>query len=258
MRILVTNDDGVESAGLHALAGTLQTGGHEVVVVAPSGERSGSGAAIGRLHRPGPIACTELEWPGLPGIPVFALDASPAAAVYAACLGAVGPSPELVVSGINPGANYGHLVLHSGTVGAALTAATLGRPAIAVSIAWGEEHHWETAAVLAAAAVPWVGHPGDRPRVLNLNVPNLPLAGLLGVRDGRLAPYDEVWNARAEPGEVHLEYVGRDGDPDPDTDLALVRAGYASATPLGGLHATTDAGAAEVIASNLASVHSRP
>jgi 5'-nucleotidase len=153
VRILVTNDDGVEAPGLRALARALVAAGHDVVVAAPDGERSGAGAGIGRLHRSGPIQRTVVEWPDLPGVAVHALATLPATAVYAGGLGAFGPPPELVASGVNKGLNTGHLVLHSGTVGAALTAAVLGLSAVAVSVAWGETEHWDTAAGYAAAVV---------------------------------------------------------------------------------------------------------
>src|SRR4051812_38362490 len=195
MRVLVTNDDGVEAPGLLALAEAIVTVGHDVIVVAPSGERSGSGAAIGRLHRAGPIACTEVEWPSLPGVPVYALDAPPAATVYAGFLETFGPRPDAVASGVNPGLNYGHLVLHSGTVGAALTAAALGVPGVAVSIAWAEHPHWATAAALAPAALEWaVAQRGPTP-VINVNVPDVDPTALLGIRAGRPAPFLEHWTA---------------------------------------------------------------
>jgi 5'-nucleotidase len=268
VRILVTNDDGVEGPGIQALAAKLAAEGHDLLVVAPSGERSGSGAAIGRLHRSGPIACTDVEWPHLPEVTVHAIDATPAAAVYAGCLGAFGPGPDVVASGINPGANTGHLVLHSGTVGAALTAATLGVPALAVSIAWGETFHWSTAATIAAAAIPWVAA-GDRaPRVLNLNVPNLELAEVLGVRPAQLATFAEAWSTERRPGEILLSYEGHAGDPSDGTagetgtgtDLMLVKSGYATVTPLHGITRIaddTDADAAAVIDRELASIGSK-
>src|SRR5690606_22301577 len=143
--------------------------------IAPSGERSGSGAAIGRLHRSGPIACTEVEWAHLPGVEVFALDVPPAAAVYAGVLGTFGPPPDAVVSGVNPGLNYGHLVLHSGTVGAALTAAAVGIPGVAVSIAWSEHPRWATAAAFAPGALAWLAALDGPARVVNVNAPDLPL-----------------------------------------------------------------------------------
>ncbi len=134
MRILVTNDDGVGSTGIMVLAGVLHDAGHDVIVVAPSSERSGSSAAIGPLHRNTSIPVVEHAWETPAGVPVLAIDAPPATAVYGACLGGFGPVPDLVASGVNPGANTGHLVLHSGTVGAALTAAGLGVPGLAVSV----------------------------------------------------------------------------------------------------------------------------
>ncbi|MFA5884877.1 MAG: 5'/3'-nucleotidase SurE [Acidimicrobiia bacterium] len=249
MRVLVTNDDGVEAPGLLALTEAIAAAGHDVIVVAPSGERSGSGAAIGRLHRAGPIACTEVEWPSLPGIPVFALDAPPAATVYAGFLGTFGPPPDAVASGVNPGLNSGHLVLHSGTVGAALTAAALGIPGVAVSIAWQEDPIWATAAALVPAALEWAAR-GDGPaRVVNLNVPDVDLADLRGVREARLAPYMEEWTAAHQPGEVHLEYVGRGGEPPAGSDLALVLDGYAAVTTLVGVEPADPAGAAAAIES---------
>ncbi len=242
MRVLVTNDDGVEAPGLHALASAMVRAGHDVMVVAPSGERSGSGAAIGRLHRTGPIAWTPVEWPDLPGVTVNALDVPPAAAVYAGCVGAFGDGPDVVASGVNPGLNYGHLVLHSGTVGAALTAAALGVSGVAVSIAWGEEQHWETAATIAADAVEWVAGQSGAPMVANVNVPNVGLAQVKGVRDAHLCPFNERWEATASAGELALEYIGHAGDPAPDTDFALVKSGYASVTLLDGM-ATVPGGA---------------
>jgi 5'/3'-nucleotidase len=263
LRILVTNDDGVESPGIQALAAALAADGHELLVVAPSGERSGSGAAIGRLHRSGPIACTDVEWPHLPGVTVHAIDAPPAAAVYAGLVGAFGPGPDVVASGINPGANTGHLVLHSGTVGAALTAAALGVPALAVSLAWGDSFEWDTAAAIAAAAIGWVATPGrDGPRVLNLNVPNVAPADVAGVREASLARFAEAWSAETRPGEVLLHYEGHAGDPAGSSDLTLVKSGYATVTALHGI--THDTGTAEigdavaVIDAALASIGSKP
>lgn len=240
MRVLVTNDDGVEAPGLLALTQAVVAAGHDVVVVAPSGERSGSGAAIGRLHRAGPIACTEAAWPDLPGVPVYALDVPPAAAVYAGVLGTFGTPPDAVVSGVNPGLNYGHLVLHSGTVGAALTAATVGVPGVAVSVAWAEHPRWATAAAFVAPVLDWFARVEGSAPVVNVNAPDLALADVRGVRPGTLAPFLEQWNAEHTPGEVHLEYVGRRDEPPAGSDLALVLAGYTSVTVLRGIGADDD------------------
>jgi 5'-nucleotidase len=223
VRVLITNDDGVEAPGLHALATSI--------------------------HAAGPLACTQVEWSDLPGVPVYAIDAPPAAAVYAGLLGAFGVRPDAVASGINPGANTGHLVLHSGTVGAALTAAAVGVPAIAVSIAWGEQHEWATAAAFAPAALEWVvAGAGPPARVCNLNAPNVPLSQVKGVRETVLAPFDENWQTEARPGEIVLEYVGREHEPAPGSDLEAVHSGYVSVTILAGIEPADEPGVAKSIA----------
>ena len=254
MRILVTNDDGVDAAGLRALASALLAAGHDVLVVAPADDRSGTGAAIGRLWD-GPPPVVRHEWTDLPGLIVHSIDAPPGAAVLATCLGAFGDTPDLIASGINPGANTGHLVLHSGTVGATLTGAGYGVPGIAVSMAWNDEssdYHWETAAAVAVAAVEWAAKPDSVPRVLNINVPNVAFAELKGVRETELAPHGEVWvaSANVSEGDLKLEIKGR-ADAAPGTDVATVRAGYASVTPLMSIVRSPVEGAAEAIVAAL-------
>ena len=106
VRVLITNDDGVEAPGLRSLARAFVDAGHDVLVVAPDGEHSGAGAAIGRLHRSGPIGRVDVTWHDLPGVPIHALAAPPAATVYAGGLGAFGPPPDLVASGINQGLEH--------------------------------------------------------------------------------------------------------------------------------------------------------
>ena len=117
----------------------------------------------------------------------YGLDASPALSVIAGALGAVGPKPDLVVSGINHGVNVGRSVLHSGTVGAALTASQLGISALAVSLRVGDgPDPWESAADLAVALFPMLADAPVR-TVLNLNVPHLPLAEIRGLRWARVS-----------------------------------------------------------------------
>src|SRR5262249_13686636 len=134
VRILVTNDDGVDAPGILPLASALADDGHDVFVVAPSSDRSGSGAALGQFWGAQAPPVERVLWEARPDVPVPAIDAPPGTAVLAAVLGGFGERPDVVASGINPGANTGHLVVHSGTVGAALTAVGLEVPAIAVSL----------------------------------------------------------------------------------------------------------------------------
>src|ERR1700761_1674997 len=125
MRVLVTNDDGVSAPGLRPLAEAARGRGVEVVVAAPAQEASGMSAALTAVTDRGRVVFEETP-------AGFGVAASPAYIVVLASLGVFGPPPEIVLSGINRGANIGRAVLHSGTVGAALTAANHGARAMAV------------------------------------------------------------------------------------------------------------------------------
>jgi 5'-nucleotidase len=191
MRILVTNDDGIDSIGLQQLACSLRSLG-DVFVAAPDREFSGASASIGALH----LAKPEVHETFIDGIDeAWAVTGPPALCVLFARLGAFGPPPDLVVSGINPGANVGRSVYHSGTVGATLTARTGGITGIAISqdAEYGVEGQayeevleaqlWESAARVAASVVAAViEDPPSEPSVLNVNVPNLPVEEIKGYR----------------------------------------------------------------------------
>ena len=144
MRALLTNDDGIDSPGLHELARHVEAAGFEVVVVAPSFDASGTGASLGHISRDRPIAYKEVQIIGLAG-KAFALDGPPALCTITSHLEAFGPRPDIVVSGPNLGLNTGRSVLHSGTVGAALAAQNFGMRGLAVSLAVSEEWHFDTA-----------------------------------------------------------------------------------------------------------------
>ena len=256
MRILVTNDDGVDAPGIIPLASALIDDGHDVFVVAPLSDRSGSGAALGKFWGDQPPPVVPYEWETRPDISVHAIDAPPGTAVLAAVLGGFGDRPDLVVSGINPGANTGHLVVHSGTVGAALTGVGLDVPGIAVSLMWSDktDYHWDTASGFAVAAVEWAAKPDGGPRLLNINVPNLPLDEIKGVQETDLAPHGEVWIASADvsQGDLRLEFTGR-ADAAPGTDVGALHAGYVSVTPLMSVVRAPLEGAADAVSGALAS-----
>ncbi len=131
MRILFTNDDGIDSPGLHALVAAYTAQGHERIVVAPHQEQSGASAAIGDLVGNTHIRYEQPDIPALGDVETYALEGPPALCVWTACLGAFGPEPDQIVSGINAGANCGRSVLFSGTIGAALTAAGFGKRGLA-------------------------------------------------------------------------------------------------------------------------------
>lgn len=236
MRLLVTNDDGIEAPGIHALAAALADAGHEIVVAAPMHEASGSGAAIGIMSADAELVVAPTEIPGHPDIEAYAIDGPPALAVMAARLGAFGAPPELVASGVNPGHNTGRAMLHSGTVGAALTAANFGMSAVAVSTGLGPEPEWATACELAVAAIDWLI---DAPvkTVLNLNVPDVSLGALRGVRWAEPAEFGTVQAALVDIGDNRLKMTlkGTATEFPPDSDTALVGAGYAAVTIINGI-----------------------
>ena len=233
MRTLVVNDDGVGAAGIRHLAEVAREAGHEIVVAAPLRESSGSSAALTAAQVDGRIVVERQTFDGLDGVPVYGVDAAPGFIALIASRGAFGPAPGLVISGINRGLNTGHAVLHSGTVGAAMTGRVNECRALAISLDVGEEMHWETARLVARDALDWVCTL-DAPLVLNVNVPNVPLAQLRGVRQGDLARFGAVQTTIAEIGEGFVRLgVADDAAPDePGSDAALVAAGYASVTAL--------------------------
>jgi 5'-nucleotidase len=253
LRILATNDDGVSAPGLAALAVAVAGLGHEVVIAAPNRDHSGASAAIGPFGDDGDgVEVTEVELDAAPGIPAFSVDAPPALAVILGRLGAFSDPPDLVVSGINPGPNTGRSVLHSGTVGAAMTAANLGISGLAVSIGTGKPGHLETAGTVAASAIDWLAAAPPK-TVLNLNVPNLPLDEVLGVRAAPLARFGTVRTTVGEriAGRLQVELRDTKEHVDPDSDTALVRAGYVTVTSLFGYRADQDSDAAAVVESAL-------
>jgi 5'-nucleotidase len=236
VRLLCTNDDGIHSPGLHAIAAHLAGAGHDVVVAAPQEDMSGASAAIGRLHADEHIDVKRVPVPGS-DIVGYAIAGPPALAAMVARLGAFGDLPEVVVSGINTGLNTGHSVLHSGTVGAALTAQNFGASGLAVSIEPSEPWHWATACAYATAALDWLATaPGCT--VLNLNVPGRAVDDVRGAKWAHLDAFGSVRAAVAAPAtdRVQIQFRATGADLDPESDTALVAAGYATLTTIVGVN----------------------
>jgi 5'-nucleotidase len=224
VRVLVTNDDGIDSPGIAALAAVAVERGCAVVVAAPGWDSSGASASLTAVEQGSRLLFEARRLAGLDA-PAFAVEASPAFIVRAAVHGAFGEPPELVISGINHGPNTGHAVLHSGTVGAALTATTFGRPSLAVSIGVGSPVHWATAAQVAGTALDWLIETGT-PTTLNVNVPNVEAGELRGFEEVRLSAFGAVQTTVTEIGEgyVKLAYTDIDAALEPGTDAeALAR-----------------------------------
>lgn len=238
-RVLVTNDDGIHGPGLHALARALADAEHEVVVVAPDFDASGTGASLGRFDVRDHLPVQTAELPGAPGVAAWALAGPPAMCVLAAVLGAFGDEPfDAIVSGINAGANTGRAILHSGTVGAALTAQNFGYRGLAVSLAESDDdtYHWDTAAHMAAEVTLRLLEAPAR-TTLNLNVPAVSAGVTPPLRWARLASFGTVRSSMsgAEEGALQFELVAVDQELRSDTDTAMIRDGVATLTALGGL-----------------------
>jgi 5'-nucleotidase len=182
MKVLITNDDGVNAPGLWALARELKQAA-DVLVVAPDREQTGVGTSI-TLHQPLRVRAAKAA---VAGVEAYSIEGTPADSVIVGTRMLWPDAVDLVVSGINEGPNLGRDVLVSGTVGAALQAHNCGLPAIALSVAAIADIHFEVAAGLAALLARQFAA-GKLPpsTVLNVNLPSLPLAEIEGIDITRL------------------------------------------------------------------------
>ena len=234
MLALITNDDGVGSTGIRVLASCAEDAGLEVLVAAPSWDSSGASASLTAVESDGRLLVDDTHIEGVEGRCV-SLEAAPAFIVRSAMSGAFGPVPDVVLSGVNHGPNTGYAVLHSGTVGAALTAATHGVPTVAFSLdTRGQGTNWETVGHVVKAVLSsseWNRHPG---LALNVNIPDVPRTQLQGLEHARLAPFGAVTANVTETGAgyVSLRYSEPQEHAAPDTDVALLRDGHATVTVL--------------------------
>ncbi|KJK51797.1 hypothetical protein UK23_05670 [Lentzea aerocolonigenes] len=230
MRVLVTNDDGIDSPGLYALARAAASVDWEVLVAAPSTEASGTGTSFASTAGRAPIP---LDRRSVEGFEAIAVPAHPSLISFIACLGGFGFKPDLVLSGVNLGANTSTGILHSGTIGAALTAGVRGVSALAVSldVEWdGPKPLWDTATEVAAAVLPTlVEMPAGS--VLSLNVPNAPtVRGIEWASIAPVSPYQV--RVEADGDSVRLRGGLTDLEPVPGTEVAWLASGHAALTAL--------------------------
>ncbi|QGF24914.1 5'/3'-nucleotidase SurE [Raineyella fluvialis] len=242
-RVLVTNDDGIDSPGLSVLVRAALARGHQVVVAAPAEQYSGASASLTGEEVDGRIAVVTGGPPDLPpGVVAMGVKAAPALIAFLASYGAFGPVPDYVLSGVNLGANTGKATLHSGTVGAALSAATHGIASMAVSIASGSPRHWDTAQLVTEKALAWLETNDPREGVLNINVPDIAPDHLRGLREAALASFGAV-QAQVRPiGEkyVQVSYSAEKARDEPGSDHYLLSRGWATVTLLRAPIADTD------------------
>ena len=228
MHILISNDDGYRAPGIRCLADAVQSVA-KVTVVAPDRDRSG---ASNSLTLDSPLRARRAD------NGYTYVEGTPTDCVHLAITGLLEDEPDMVVSGINSGANLGDDVVYSGTVAAAMEGRFLGLPAIAVSMASFQPEHYATAAqVVLDLLAKLKCEPVPAETVLNVNVPDLPYAELQGwevTRLGRRHKSEPVI-CEQDPRGRPIYWVGPAGseqDAGPGTDFHAVRNGYVSVTPI--------------------------
>ncbi len=228
MRILISNDDGVLAPGIKILANELATIA-EIEVVAPDRNRSGASNSL-TLTRPLSVRKLENGY--------YSVEGTPTDCVHLALTGFLEPVVDMVVSGINEGANLGDDVLYSGTVAAAMEGRYLGLPAIAISMLSDTIMHYETAAIIAKQLVMKLNvNRLPSQTILNVNVPNLPIDQIKGFQVTRLGtrhsaePIIKEYDPRGRP-IFWIGPPGMEADAGAGTDFHAVNSGYVSITPL--------------------------
>ena len=228
MRILLSNDDGYLAPGLHVLARVLSTFA-QVDVVAPDRDRSGASNSL-TLDRPLRARRGENGF--------LSVDGTPTDCVHLAITGLMEQQPDMVISGINRGANLGDDVLYSGTVAAAVEGRFLGAPAIAVSLVGVAGRNFETAAAVAARLIHQLQRePLPADTILNVNVPDVPMQDITGFEATRLGHRHKAEAAfrASDPHGNPVYWVGAAGpeaDAGPGTDFDAIRRNAVAITPL--------------------------
>jgi len=231
MRVLVSNDDGVDAAGIHCLAEGLRAAGHDVQVVAPDRDRSG---ASNSLTLDQPLRAKRIDER------TWSVAGTPTDCVHLALAGLLEKDPDLVVSGINNTSNLGDDVIYSGTVAAAMEGRCLGLPAIAMSLACDGHRpmHWDSAARAAVGIMARLASdPLPADTILNVNVPDLAWDQIRGFEVTRLGHRHraEACIAQRDPRGRQIWWIGPPGaaqDAGPGTDFHAIANGFISITPI--------------------------
>jgi len=226
MRILISNDDGYKADGIIQLAKSLSEIA-EVIIVAPSENKS---AASSSLTIGKPLKPIQIEKN------VYAIDATPSDCVHLALCGFIKESIDLVVTGINFGANLGDDVIYSGTVAGAIEGRFLGLPSIAMSLASWECKHFDTAGEIAKLLVAQINKaPLANNTIINVNVPDIPMTEIKGIKSTRLGNRHKSEPSIQDLKDPSLYWIGENGkeaDNGEGTDFHAVSNNFVSVTPL--------------------------
>ena len=226
MRVLISNDDGYKADGIIQLAKSLSEIA-EVIVVAPSENKS---AASSSLTIGKPLKPIQIEQN------IYAIDATPSDCVHLALCGFIKEPIDLVVTGINFGANLGDDVIYSGTVAGAIEGRFLGLPSIAMSLASWECKHFDTAGNIAKLLVAQINKaPVANNTIINVNVPDIPMTEINGIKSTRLGNRHKSEPSIQDSKDPSLYWIGENGkeaDNGEGTDFHAIYSNFVSVTPL--------------------------
>ena len=226
MKILISNDDGIEAQGIKTLTEYLSKD-HEVVVVAPSENKSAASSSL-TLNRPlKPVKIADN---------IYSIDATPSDCVHLALCGFLKDEIDLVVTGINFGPNLGDDVIYSGTVAGAIEGRFLGLPSVAISLASWKGDNFESAGRVAQKVVNAI-HTSQlsHDTVLNVNVPDVPYEDIQGFQTTRLGKRhmsEESIQDQENPSLYWIGENGKESDNGVGTDFHAISNNYVSVTPL--------------------------
>ena len=226
MKILISNDDGYQAEGIKTLTKHLSCE-HEVIVVAPNENKSAASSSLTLNKALKPIQIEKN---------IYSIDATPSDCVHLALCGFLQTDIDLVVTGINFGANLGDDVIYSGTVAGSIEGRFLGLPSVAISLAGWDGKHFETAGIIAKQLINQISHAQlSHDTVLNVNVPDVVLADIQGFQTTRLGKRHKSEKASQDVTDNCMYWIGENGaeaDNGIGTDFYAIAHNYVSVTPL--------------------------
>jgi 5'-nucleotidase len=226
MKILISNDDGYQAQGIQILTKYLSIN-HQVVVVAPSENKSASSSSLTLNRALKPIKIDTN---------IYSIDATPSDCVHLALCGFLADKFDLVITGINFGANLGDDVIYSGTVAGAIEGRFLGLPSIAISLASWNGEHFDTAGIVAQKIINQI-HTSQlsQDTVLNINVPDVAYGDIKGFQTTRLGKRHKSGASIVDKNDPSTYWIGENGkeaDNGMGTDFYAIANNYVSVTPL--------------------------
>ncbi|WXU00337.1 MAG: 5'-nucleotidase SurE [Catillopecten margaritatus gill symbiont] len=226
MKILISNDDGFDAQGIKTLVQYLSKE-NEVVVVAPNENKSASSSSLTLNRALQPIEIKKN---------IYSVDATPSDCVHLALSGMLDETFDLVVTGINFGANLGDDVIYSGTVAGAIEGRFLGLPSLAISLASWEGKHFETAGIITQRLVAQISHASlSHDTVLNINIPDVPIDEIQGIQTTRLGKRHQSEKSTVDENDASKFWIGENGKEANNgvgTDFHAIANHFVSVTPL--------------------------